>query len=296
MQVRRFAPWAIVALLLVAAAGWLALRGSGDDAGEPAADASGAIAFEPSVLARSTVSRGLLELYADTGRQFGLDWSVIAAVDQYEQGAAPVSQVERVSAIAYSLEAGGAPDDYRLALETRSESAEYAAAVLKLADRYRTAGVRPPAARGALRFPIDGTVIVGYGPRFGILHDGIDIAAPSGTPIRAAAAGIVATTTVHPLFGIYTCILHRYPRSLRGQRQLTTCYGNQSGHATEPGQRVRAGQVIGRSGCSGQCLRPHLHFQVRLGKGPEAETADPARFLDREVRVAPGRRPLERTR
>jgi murein DD-endopeptidase MepM/ murein hydrolase activator NlpD len=125
-----------------------------------------------------------------------------------------------------------------------------------------------------------------------LLHDGVDVAAPSGEPVRAAAAGVTLSAGFSGVYGEYSCVLHRLANPGGGERELTTCYGNQSAYETRPGERVHAGQVIGRVGCSGPCLRPHLHFQVRLGNSPSSPTADPARFLDPGVRIEAGR-PLE---
>ncbi|MEU5940881.1 M23 family metallopeptidase [Micromonospora sp. NPDC047548] len=65
-------------------------------------------------------------------------------------------------------------------------------------------------------------------------------------------------------YGNYTCIDHGRPD---GQR-LSTCYGHQSRLRVSPGQRVRAGQVVGLVGSTGASTGPHLHFEARLGDSP----------------------------
>jgi peptidoglycan DL-endopeptidase CwlO len=90
-------------------------------------------------------------------------------------------------------------------------------------------------------------------------HPGIDIGVPSGTPIRAAAAGKV--TLMQPVgasggYGTYTCVSHT--------ATLSTCYAHQSSFATSLGASVSQGQVIGYSGCTGLCFGAHLHFEVRI--------------------------------
>lgn len=149
-----------------------------------------------------------------------------------------------------------------------------------------------PRASGKLRMPTRGPVIAAYGRRLGILHDGIDIDAPTGRPIHAAADGLVVSAGTHSVFGLYTCVLHRFAPPLDGERRLTTCYGNQSRHATEPGAVVGRGEVIGYVGCTGTCLRPGVHFQVRLGSGPSSPVTDPAPFLADPGRIGRGA-PLE---
>jgi murein DD-endopeptidase MepM/ murein hydrolase activator NlpD len=269
--------------------------GSGSEAGEPA-PAKGAVEARPSAFAREAVPRGLLRLYRRTGRELGLDWSVLAAADQIDGAVGPADEAERVSAIGYSLQALGAPDDYRLALEARVSSEGYARSVLNLADRYRTiGGPQVPVAKGPLRLPVRGPIIAGYGQRLGVLHDGVDIDARTGAPIRAPAAGLVVSTGTHTVFGQYTCVVHHFAPPLYGNRDITTCYGNQSRYAVAPGDVVKVGQVIGYVGCTGTCLRPHVHFQVRLGSGQTAPVTDPAPFLGRAGRKIGAGPPLEST-
>ena len=123
-----------------------------------------------------------------------------------------------------------------------------------------------------LIWPVDGPVVSGFGSRFGgsEFHEGIDIAVPSGTPIRAAAAGTVIFTEPEASsggYGNYTCIDHG--------GGLSTCYAHQSRFAVSAGQSVSQGDVIGYTGCTGYCLGPHLHFEVRIF----GEVTDPMAYL-----------------
>jgi murein DD-endopeptidase MepM/ murein hydrolase activator NlpD len=289
--------WAWALTVVAGLAIGLALYRLTDDddrsTGSAAQPASGAVEAEPSAFARDALSPRLLRLYRQTGEELGLDWSVIAAADQIEGVVGPTDETERVSAIGYSLQALGAPDDYRLALEASQGSPGYARSVLRLADRYRqVADSKIPAATGPLRLPVDGPIIAGYGQRLGVLHDGLDVDAPTGRPIRVPAPGLVVSTGVHSIFGQYTCVVHRFDPPLRGHRAITTCYGNQSRYAVGPGETVDEDQVIGYVGCTGTCLRPHVHFQVKLGNGQTAPVTDPAPFLAAEPRIRGGG-PLE---
>lgn len=270
------------------------LLGGGGDEPEPVDEGSVAsVDVRPSGFAREALPNDLLRLYTRTGERRGLDWSVIAAVDQIDGATGPAEEAERVSAIAYSLQARGAPDDYRLAVEAHGGTPRYARAALRLAERYREIGpARTPRATGALRMPTRGRVIAAFGRRLGLLHDGIDIDAPTGRPVRAASDGLVVSTGTHSVFGEYTCIAHRFAPPLNGEARLTTCYGNQRRYATEPGAMVDRGEVIGYVGCTGTCLRPGLHFQVRVGSGASAPVTDPGPFLDEPGRIGRGR-PLE---
>ncbi|PZF91257.1 hypothetical protein C1I99_23625 [Micromonospora deserti] len=148
---------------------------------------------------------------------------------------------------------------------------------VRLATAAESAG-DPAAYRGGrLGRPLAGRLTSRFGNRFDPyyhvwqLHAGIDIAAPTGTPILAAAGGRVTRAGWYGGYGNYTCIDHG---RADGQR-LSTCYGHQSRLLVSPGQRVRAGQVIGLVGSTGASTGPHLHFEVRLGGRP----VDPSRWI-----------------
>jgi murein DD-endopeptidase MepM/ murein hydrolase activator NlpD len=86
-------------------------------------------------------------------------------------------------------------------------------------------------------------------------HSGIDLAAPRGTPIRAAASGIVAWTRVGASYGNYVMIIHN--------NNLATLYAHMDSFAVSANQVVARGQVIGTVGSTGFSTGPHLHFEVR---------------------------------
>lgn len=118
-----------------------------------------------------------------------------------------------------------------------------------------------PSAAGLI-WPLSGTLSSGFGSRSspgGIgstNHEGIDIAVPEGTPIRAAKGGTVIMASYNGGYGNYTCIDHG--------GGLSTCYAHQSSFAVSSGQSVSQGQVIGYSGNTGSSTGPHLHFEVRI--------------------------------
>lgn len=302
MRVRtRVLGWG-AAVVAAIALGAFAQRIFGEDdaydppaAADPPAAGAETLTAPPSALARRTLPGSLLRLYRAAGRELVLDWTVIAAADELRGRAGGPEPEERVLSIAYSLQSFGAPDDYAAALEAFGGTARFARHALELADSYRgSVSVRPSvAARGPLELPTDGAIIALYGQRFGLLHDGIDIAADTGTPIRSAAAGVVVRTGPHPVYGEYTCVLHRFAADLRGHRRLSSCYGNQSRYAVEVGDAVEARAVIGYAGCTGSCLKPHVHFQLRDGAGSAAPVIDPAPFLARTPEVVGSGRPLE---
>ncbi|RLP95613.1 M23 family metallopeptidase [Micromonospora sp. BL4] len=108
-----------------------------------------------------------------------------------------------------------------------------------------------------------------YGQRWGTLHAGIDLALPSGTPIHAAAAGtVVQAGDAADGYGNSVFVDH-------GNGYLTH-YAHQSRIAVTVGQKVKAGQVIGYEGATGDATGPHLHFEVHQGMWNQI---DPAPFM-----------------
>ncbi|MCL1992076.1 MAG: M23 family metallopeptidase [Spirochaetes bacterium] len=85
-------------------------------------------------------------------------------------------------------------------------------------------------------------------------HRGIDLAAPRGTPVYAAADGVVTRVGRHHLYGNYVLISHA--------GRWTTFYAHLDRIDTSLNERVRAGSIIGRVGSTGQSTGPHLHFEM----------------------------------
>ena len=96
-----------------------------------------------------------------------------------------------------------------------------------------------------------------FGPRWGRLHAGVDLAAPDGTPIRAAGAGVIVAAGPAEGYGNAVLIDH-------GNGYLTH-YGHMSAIAVTVGQKVAAGEQIGNEGSTGHSTGPHLHFEVHAG-------------------------------
>jgi peptidoglycan DL-endopeptidase CwlO len=122
---------------------------------------------------------------------------------------------------------------------------------------------------GQLIWPVDGPVVSGFGYRWGRMHEGIDIAVPAGTPIRAAASGtvvLVQSEAESGGYGNFTCLDHG--------GGLQTCYAHQSSFAITSGS-VSQGDVIGYVGCTGHCFGDHLHFEVRIN----GASTDPMGYL-----------------
>jgi murein DD-endopeptidase MepM/ murein hydrolase activator NlpD len=117
--------------------------------------------------------------------------------------------------------------------------------------------------------PVKNYVVTGvFGEaRPGHVHTGIDLAVPYGTPIVAAACGIVTTAESQSGYGNIVCVKH--------SASFTTCYAHMSRFASRVGQHVHQGQVIGYVGTTGDATGPHVHFQVMQNGNP----VDPMSFL-----------------
>lgn len=115
-------------------------------------------------------------------------------------------------------------------------------------------------------WPLEGRVTSSFGEREdpingeGAFHAGIDIAAPYGTVVRAAADGDVTATRMGAGYGREVTIDHGH--------DLLTVYGHLSAMIVVPGQHVTRGQVIGYVGQSGRSTGPHLHYEVRVHMVP----------------------------
>jgi murein DD-endopeptidase MepM/ murein hydrolase activator NlpD len=115
----------------------------------------------------------------------------------------------------------------------------------------------PPSSGGQCRWPAAGRVTSEYGRRWGRLHAGIDIGAPTGTPIGASLPGTVIYAGWQSGYGNVVIVSHG--------GGLSTLYGHQSRLGASLGQSVASGQVIGYVGSTGNSTGPHLHFETRYG-------------------------------
>ncbi|MGH8921081.1 MAG: M23 family metallopeptidase [Actinomycetes bacterium] len=102
--------------------------------------------------------------------------------------------------------------------------------------------------------PAEGVLTSGYGARWGTTHAGIDIANSIGTPILAAADGVIAEAGPASGFGLWVRILH--------DDGTTTVYGHINRALVKEGERVQAGDEIAEMGNRGYSTGPHLHFEV----------------------------------
>ena len=133
--------------------------------------------------------------------------------------------------------------------------------------------IKPGEATGALptfRWPVRGKVITGYGAKTnGKANDGINLAVPEGTPVKAAEDGVVAYSG-NELKGYGNLVLVRHANG------YVTAYAHASELLVKRGDLIKRGQVIAKSGQSGEVGSPQLHFEIRKGSTP----VDPLQFLN----------------
>lgn len=120
------------------------------------------------------------------------------------------------------------------------------------------------------RWPVRGKVVTSYGAKTnGKSNDGINLAVPEGTPVKAAEDGVVAYSG-NELKGYGNLVLVRHSNG------YVTAYAHASELMVKRGDTIKRGQVIAKSGQSGEVASPQLHFEIRKGSSP----VDPLQFLN----------------
>ena len=147
-----------------------------------------------------------------------------------------------------------------------AESAELAAAIRSAQASVGSTGSGAVSAAGFI-WPVNGTVVSGYGWRWGRMHEGIDISASTGTPIWAAAAGNVIYAGWLGGYGNLVVVDHG--------NGLATAYAHASSILVSVGQPVGQGETVSLVGSTGNSSGPHLHFEVRVN----GAAVDPLLYL-----------------
>jgi murein DD-endopeptidase MepM/ murein hydrolase activator NlpD len=131
----------------------------------------------------------------------------------------------------------------------------------------RERSAEAPSTRGMLQWPLRGVLYGRFGKKGREPHDGIDLAAPKGTPVRTASPGLVLYAGEQRGYGNIVLVEHA--------NGLITLYAHNNDVRVRTGQTVREGQVVATVGESGRTSGPHLHFEVRRDGRP----VDPLDFL-----------------
>jgi septal ring factor EnvC (AmiA/AmiB activator) len=220
---------------------------------------------------RTEVEQTTAEIEVRTERQRVERDRVLAAQQQLDDVRAVKQQTlasVRVSKKDYLHEVEGL-QQASAALSARIQAAQRATQARTAVPASAPAPVSVPSAPSAagMIWPVSGPVTSGFGWRWGRMHEGIDIGAPTGAPIRAAAAGTVIFAGWMSGYGQLVVVDHG--------GGVATAYAHMSTMAAGGGQSVAQGQVIGYVGCTGHCYGSHLHFEVRVG----GAAVDPLRYL-----------------
>jgi murein DD-endopeptidase MepM/ murein hydrolase activator NlpD len=193
--------------------------------------------------------------------------SAAAAPALQPVAAAPVQSVAAVAAPTTRMAAAAVPpQSARLAQATTNVTEEKPVVA-------EAPAVKPGEATGALptfRWPVRGKVITSYGAKTnGKSNDGINLAVPEGTPVKAAEDGVVAYSG-NELKGYGNLVLVRHSNG------YVTAYAHASELMVKRGDTIKRGQIIAKSGQSGEVGSPQLHFEIRKGSSP----VDPLQFLN----------------
>jgi murein DD-endopeptidase MepM/ murein hydrolase activator NlpD len=187
--------------------------------------------------------------------------------------AAPVPQAAAVAVAAQPAAASAPPATRVAAMTADPQQKARLAQSTTVEDMTAEAPVKAADATGALptfRWPVRGKVITSYGAKTnGKANDGINLAVPEGTPVKAAEDGVVAYSG-NELKGYGNLVLVRHANG------YVTAYAHASELLVKRGDTIKRGQIIAKSGQSGEVGSPQLHFEIRKGSSP----VDPLQFLN----------------
>ncbi|HET9029828.1 MAG TPA: peptidoglycan DD-metalloendopeptidase family protein [Candidatus Aquilonibacter sp.] len=184
--------------------------------------------------------------------------NLVAIADQQRRNVAhQVAEIEDLSA-AEEAQLESLIRERQAELEAEREAARRAAGI--------SGPVAPSSGPGSMSWPVSGTITSPFGWRsnpFGgapDFHPGLDIAAPMGTTVTAAASGTVILAQWYGGYGNFILI--------DNGGNISTGYGHLSAIYVSVGQKIQRGQAIGAVGSTGHSTGPHLHFEVRLNGKP----------------------------
>ncbi|MEJ3656332.1 M23 family metallopeptidase [Actinomycetes bacterium KLBMP 9759] len=183
----------------------------------------------------------------------------------------PVVADASVLVKAADLQKAAAEAAAQAAAQAAKAKAEAAAAAASAAAEQAKAAARPGVAAGGAIQMLVGRVTSGFGLRAGVAHQGLDIAAPIGTPIKVPLAGTVIDSGPASGFGLWVRVQH--------SDGTITIYGHINRSLVRKGQKVQAGQVIAEVGNRGQSTGPHLHIEVVT---PGGKKINPRAWLDQK--------------
>ncbi|MEU9580052.1 M23 family metallopeptidase [Streptomyces chilikensis] len=233
--------------------------GSGDETGSAAADTA------PSVLGEMGVASAGAESSADAGE--ALRARIMAQAAQQEQEADAQAQQEAEEAAAQAAAEKAAAE--KAEAEAREKAAEKAEAEAKAkAEAERLAKLAASYSVPAASYTITSTYMQAGSMWSSGYHTGLDLAAPTGTLLKAVHTGTITEAGWAGSYGYRTVL------TLEDGTEIWYCH--QSSINVSVGQKVSTGDVIGRVGATGNVTGPHLHLEVHPGGG---DGVDPMAWL-----------------
>lgn len=182
---------------------------------------------------------------------------------------AETAEAAAPAATAKTADTANAEPESEQAATAEESGAEAAVETAAKAETKQITDQAPVDAATGMRWPVRGKIISGFGPKAnGLKNEGINIAVPEGTSIRAADSGVVAYAG-NELKGYGNLILIRHDDG------YVTAYAHASEIFVKRGDTVKRGDVIAKAGQTGSVSSPQLHFEVRKG----ATALDPMKFL-----------------
>lgn len=197
--------------------------------------------------------------------------SLTIKTDMENRGELLIAQREQKAVLAAKIE-----NDIALAEKARQEEEELSKKIAEEIRRLQEDAAKNPF-KGILAWPVDGYTYVtsDYGPRthpvtgaVESFHTGVDLRAPQGTKLLAAADGKIISINYNSAYGNYLVIDHG--------GGVTTFYAHMSAYSVKLNQQVKKGEVVGLAGATGLVTGPHLHFEVRINGSP----VDPQPYLN----------------
>jgi murein DD-endopeptidase MepM/ murein hydrolase activator NlpD len=183
--------------------------------------------------------------------------------------ATPAQQLQqpKTAAVTPTAKPAAAPVVVAEAPAAKKESANLASETKEIEKEVKQDAT---ASLPGFRWPVRGRVIAAYGAKTsGKQNDGINVAVPEGTPVKAAEDGVV-TYSGNELKGYGNLVLVRHSNG------YVTAYAHASELMVKRGDTIKRGQIIAKAGQTGEVSSPQLHFEIRQGATP----VDPSKFLN----------------
>ncbi|MGY1795699.1 M23 family metallopeptidase [Geodermatophilus sp. SYSU D00525] len=245
-----------------------ATRDAAAAAEQQAADAKAAadaqVAAQQDAVAAAEANKAALDQQLQAAQIHLLELQ--GARDAYQEWQRQKAEEEAAAAAA----AARAAEEAAAAAAAARAAASSAAASSTASSGTATAAASEVSGSGYVK-PTSGRTSSCFGSRWGVLHGGVDIAAPIGTPIYAATSGVVVRHGPATGFGLAIYV--------RGDDGAVTVYGHVNAEYVGTGERVVAGDLIAEVGNRGQSTGPHLHFEVHPSGALYGGQVDPVPWL-----------------